>query len=125
MALRGIFGRLGLSDAASEAAGKGQKDGKLRNKIDELLHKGSGVLAHAPTENDLFAPTTVEVDGEDCLHDCEGCSTKYPAKFSIDQSKDLYGHIKAWDRHVLIATGKSDWVSDSALCGLLLMQVGE
>jgi hypothetical protein len=64
----------------------------------------------ASSETALFTPTTPEVDGDECLRDCEGCVSKLPAKFLIDESKNLYGQLKPFQRHLLVATGKSDWV---------------
>ncbi|KAK4545930.1 hypothetical protein LTR36_002494 [Oleoguttula mirabilis] len=60
----------------------------------------------------LFPRTKAEVDGEDCLHDCQSCTIHYPKKFSIDEDDKLYGEIKGWARHVIVATGKTDWVRD-------------
>ncbi|KAH8666690.1 Sucrase/ferredoxin-like-domain-containing protein [Xylariales sp. PMI_506] len=60
----------------------------------------------------LFSVTTPEVDGDDCSHDCESCHVSYPRGFKIDESDVLYGHVKGWSTHVLVATGKSDWVRD-------------
>lgn len=62
----------------------------------------------------LFTKTDPAKDGDDCLHDCEGCSVKYPRGFKIEESDVLYGNVKEWSTHVLIATGKTDWVRDSA-----------
>lgn len=63
-------------------------------------------------EDTLFPKTNPEIDGEDCLHDCESCSIKYPRKFEIDESDKLYGNINGWDTHMIVATGKTDWVRD-------------
>jgi hypothetical protein len=65
----------------------------------------------ARSDSQLFTPTTPKVDGEECLRDCEGCVSKFPAKFHIDESKHLYGNVKPFQRHLIVATGKSDWVS--------------
>lgn len=62
----------------------------------------------------LFPRVAPEVDGEDCLRDCESCSVAYPRGFKIDEGDELYGHVKGWATHVLVATGKSDWVRDVA-----------
>lgn len=62
----------------------------------------------------LFTKVDPAVDGEDCLHDCATCTVKYPAKFDIDHEDELYGHVKGWATHLLVATGKSDWVRDVA-----------
>lgn len=63
---------------------------------------------------DLFPVVDKEVDGEDCDHDCDSCAVKYPKGFKIDESDELYGFVKGWSTHVLVATGKTDWVRDVA-----------
>ncbi|KAJ5168338.1 uncharacterized protein N7482_003932 [Penicillium canariense] len=62
----------------------------------------------------LFTKPDPAVDGEECLHDCATCTVKYPAKFDIDHEDELYGQVKGWATHLLVATGKSDWVRDVA-----------
>ncbi|KAJ5297555.1 hypothetical protein PENANT_c005G00745 [Penicillium antarcticum] len=62
----------------------------------------------------LFATVDPAVDGDDCLHDCATCTVKYPAKFDIDHQDELYGQVNGWATHLLVATGKSDWVRDVA-----------
>lgn len=73
---------------------------------------GNSRTASAATE--LFPATDPAVDGDDCAHDCEGCTTKYPRGFKVEGSDRLYGHVKGWSTHVLVATGKTDWVRDVA-----------
>ncbi|PYH93019.1 hypothetical protein BO71DRAFT_382436 [Aspergillus ellipticus CBS 707.79] len=68
----------------------------------------------APSADALFPKTDPSVDGEDCLHDCTSCTVKYPAKFEVDQEDNMYGNINGWSTHVLVATGKTDWVRDVA-----------
>lgn len=63
---------------------------------------------------DLFPVVDKAVDGEDCDHDCASCSVQYPKGFKIDESDELYGFVKGWSTHVLVATGKTDWVRDVA-----------
>ena len=76
---------------------------------------GNGVhFRKAATTTALFPTVTPDVDGEDCDHDCASCTTTYPAKFSIDESDKLYGEVKGWSTHIVVATGKSDWVRDVA-----------
>ncbi|KAI4228874.1 MAG: hypothetical protein L6R36_001292 [Xanthoria steineri] len=70
-----------------------------------------GSFSKAP-EGKLFHKVDPALDGEDCDHDCESCSIKYPAKFKIDEDDKLYGHVNAWATHMLVATGKTDWVRD-------------
>lgn len=67
-----------------------------------------------PPVDKLFTKTDPAVDGDDCLHDCDGCAVKYPRGFKIDESDVLYGHVKEWSTHILVATSKTDWVRDSA-----------
>ncbi|PGG96450.1 hypothetical protein GX51_07819 [Blastomyces parvus] len=66
------------------------------------------------SEDTLFTKVNPAVDGEDCDHDCASCTIRYPAKFDIDTEDKLYGHVKGWATHLLIATGKTDWVRDVA-----------
>ncbi|MCJ1382323.1 hypothetical protein MMC17_005436 [Xylographa soralifera] len=63
-------------------------------------------------EGGLFPKVDPAVDGADCEHDCESCMIHYPAKFSIDEEEKLYGMVKGWATHMLVATGKTDWVRD-------------
>ncbi|KAK5761009.1 hypothetical protein LTS12_008857 [Elasticomyces elasticus] len=60
----------------------------------------------------LFTKTVPEIDGEDCLHDCTTCTIHYPRKFEIEEDDNFYGHINGFSRHLIIATGKTDWVRD-------------
>ncbi|KAK4081057.1 uncharacterized protein Triagg1_2589 [Trichoderma aggressivum f. europaeum] len=62
----------------------------------------------------LFARTEAEVDGDECLRDCESCAVKYPRGFKVDEEDVLYGQVKGWSTHVLVGTGKTDWVRDVA-----------
>ena len=62
----------------------------------------------------LFPKTDPAVDGEECIRDCESCTWKYPANFSIDEQDELFGNIDRWDTHLIVATGKDDWIRDVA-----------
>ena len=77
------------------------------------MGKGATTAGPAPMDK-LFTKTDPAVDGDDCLHDCDGCVVKYPRGFKIEESDLLYGHVNEWSTHVLIATSKADWVRDSA-----------
>ncbi|KAK8116113.1 hypothetical protein PG984_012615 [Apiospora sp. TS-2023a] len=66
----------------------------------------------AASARDLFPATDPTVDGDACLHDCDSCHINFPRGFKIDEADLLYGHIKGWSTHVLVATGKTDWVRD-------------
>lgn len=65
----------------------------------------------APVDQ-LFTPTNPAVDGDDCLHDCASCTIHYPRKWDIDETEKLYGHVNGWATHLIIGTGKTDWVRD-------------
>lgn len=92
--------------------------GSFKNFVSKLtqssdLSRGDGFVK-APQVTGLFPKTNPVVDGDDCLHDCDSCTIKYPAKFSIDEDATLYGHVDGWATHLLVATGKADWVRDVA-----------
>lgn len=63
------------------------------------------------SSDQLFPKTNAAVDGEECLHDCSTCTIKYPRKWSVDEDENMYGHIQGWNTHLIVATGKTDWVS--------------
>ncbi|KAI4205019.1 MAG: hypothetical protein LQ350_000646 [Teloschistes chrysophthalmus] len=71
-----------------------------------------GGFTKAPSATTLFPQVDPTIDGEDCLHDCESCTVKYPNKFKVDEEEKLYGHVNGWATHMLVATGKTDWVRD-------------
>lgn len=73
-----------------------------------------GEFSKARTFDALFPVTSAAADGEDCLHDCASCTIKYPKKFTIDETEELYGHVKGWSTHLIVGTGKTDWVRDVA-----------
>lgn len=102
---------------------------KRVNRMQALLSKGIARLtpnassadllsstgfAKAPAATVLFPTVDPSVDGDDCDHDCASCTVHYPAKFSIEEDDKLYGHVNAWSTHLVVATGKSDWVRDVA-----------
>ena len=78
------------------------------------ISKSGDAFTTAPTTTALFPAVDPAVDGDDCDHDCASCTVAYPKKFSIDEEDKLYGHVKGWQTHMLVATGKTDWVRDVA-----------
>lgn len=69
---------------------------------------------NVPSHDNLFRKVDPAVDGEECLHDCATCTIRLPSKFDVDQEDELYGHVNGWATHMLVATGKTDWVRDVA-----------
>ncbi|KAL2831258.1 Sucrase/ferredoxin-like-domain-containing protein [Aspergillus pseudoustus] len=62
-------------------------------------------------EDYIFPTVDPKEDGIDCKKDCADCTIEYPAKVKVETSRPLYGHIKQFHTHVLVATGKSDWTN--------------
>ena len=93
--------------------GKVHLPASLADKLDkshvERRHAG---FDQATSNLALFPKTDPAIDGEACLRDCEGCTANLPAKWRIDEDQVLYGQLKGWERHLVVATGKSDWVRD-------------
>ena len=99
---------------------------KFKSNMQSLLERGRSFLTPQGSSQNLSANgfTTVKaetalfpkpdpkVDGEDCLQDCSTCTVQYPKKFSIDEDDKLYGHVNGWDSHLIVGTGKTDWVRD-------------
>lgn len=67
------------------------------------------LLSLGRTSDYLLPKVDPAKDGPDCLQDCADCTTQFPSKVKVETSKPLYGHIKAFHSHVLVATGRSDW----------------
>ncbi|KAG6028398.1 hypothetical protein E4U19_001549 [Claviceps sp. Clav32 group G5] len=81
---------------------------------DNSKRSSSSSSKTASTCTDLFPKTDPSADGDDCLHDCDSCSVRYPRGFSIDEADVLYGQVKGWSTHLVIGTGKTDWTRDVA-----------
>ncbi|OJD10127.1 hypothetical protein ACJ73_09928 [Blastomyces percursus] len=58
---------------------------------------------------DLFPIVDTAVDGPDCDQDCADCTIEFPARFRVNSGRELYGSVKPFVKHVLVATGKADW----------------
>ncbi|KAL4782855.1 Sucrase/ferredoxin-like-domain-containing protein [Aspergillus varians] len=76
--------------------------------------RGPEDFVKAPLPETLFSKPDPATDGEECEHDCATCTIRYPAKFDVDQEDELYGNVNGWSTHLLVATGKTDWVRDVA-----------
>ncbi|RKF53468.1 Actin patches distal protein 1 [Erysiphe neolycopersici] len=63
------------------------------------------------TVTDLFK--SVETN-DSCDYDCNSCIVKYPKDFKVNEDDKLFGTLSEWSTHLIVATGKSDWVKDVA-----------
>lgn len=84
-----------------------------------FLRFGASLISSRPSESrnakkprDLFPPTDPTVDGDECLHDCETCTVSLPRGWKIEEGDALYGLVKGWQTHLVVATGQSDWLRD-------------
>ncbi|MCJ1230344.1 hypothetical protein MMC12_007017, partial [Toensbergia leucococca] len=96
----------------------------MASKVSSLLRRGKELLTPGASsdslgngfttapEGKLFPSVDPAIDGEDCLQDCASCTIHLPAKWEIDEDEKLYGQVKGWGTHMLVATGKTDWVRD-------------
>ncbi|OQD69867.1 hypothetical protein PENPOL_c002G05461 [Penicillium polonicum] len=66
-------------------------------------------LGRAGTNDYVFPKVHPKEDGPECLNDCTDCTIQFPSKVKIETSRPLYGEIKEFHAHVLVATGQSDW----------------
>ncbi|KAI8086273.1 Sucrase/ferredoxin-like-domain-containing protein [Halteromyces radiatus] len=81
--------------------------------MSSLLRRiGSVVISDTPSEPsidiDQIPPTTELVDCNDCTQDCYD-HPSYPSYLDIDTETELLGSMKPYGRHVMIATGVTDW----------------
>ncbi|OJD13634.1 hypothetical protein AJ78_05915 [Emergomyces pasteurianus Ep9510] len=67
---------------------------------------GNGSIEKKPAIFPIVDPT---FDGPDCDKDCADCTIKFPSRFKVNSDRELYGSIKPFVKHVLVATGKADW----------------
>lgn len=89
----------------------------LRTKVVGPTAKNNSVSVTSCSEHktgvdNLFPKVDPAIDGEECLRDCETCTIRLPKNFKIDEDDVLYGKVKPWATHVLVATGKTDWTHD-------------
>lgn len=51
----------------------------------------------------------------DCSFDCSSCSSKFPASVSIEEKDQLWNSTKEYGLHIVVASGKTDWLHDACL----------
>jgi hypothetical protein len=114
-----------VSSQAKSSRFQSSRTGKMSSAFKSILNtvqqsiSGSstpvpGTPPNSTSLNQLFPKVDPAIDGDDCDHDCSSCHVKYPKGFKIDEDDTLYGHVKGWSTHILVATGKTDWVRDVA-----------
>jgi len=84
-----------------------------------LIRRGTsffnnGKSVGTATKDTLFPTVSKEVDGEDCDHDCDHCPGYGRAfdKVGIETEGELWGGIKGFANHIIVATGETDWIRD-------------
>ena len=95
----------------TDALKKGKAFLTPRSSTESVPSKARGTFVKAP-EGQLFPKVHPAIDGEDCDKDCASCEIHLPKGFKIDEDEKLYGHVNGWATHMLVATGKTDWVKD-------------
>ena len=92
---------------------------RKKMSLQSVLQRGKAFLTPRNSSDSInqinsyiFPKVDPAIDGEDCDHDCETCEVKLPKGWKIDTEEKLYGHVGGWATHMLVATGKTDWVKD-------------
>ncbi|EER25557.1 hypothetical protein CPC735_066570 [Coccidioides posadasii C735 delta SOWgp] len=78
--------------------------------FNSLVSRARSVWGTKGNDGYIFPTVDPESDGPDCTRDCADCTIKYPSRFMTEDQRRLYGKVKPFATHVLVATGKSDWV---------------
>ncbi|KAI2622012.1 Sucrase/ferredoxin-like-domain-containing protein [Hypomontagnella submonticulosa] len=114
----------GFNEASNKIRAAMRQRGQLRRRksgtkikmaaagLMSLFGGAKRALTGSARASELFPQTRPDIDGEACTHDCENCTVKYPRHFKVEESHPLYGLIKPWSTHVIVATSKSDWKRD-------------
>ncbi|KAK9448063.1 Sucraseferredoxin-like protein [Limtongia smithiae] len=71
------------------------------------LLKKLGLRDHSSPEVGSVPLPVVPEDG--CAFECDTCTTRFPSTVKIERDDPLWGSVKPWRMHLLVATGKSDW----------------
>jgi hypothetical protein len=116
-----ILLQLGAKNQHVAARRSSKMTSSLKSFLNSAKQSISGASTPAPGTPDgntpckeLFPKVNPALDGDDCEHDCDSCTVSLPKGFKIDEDDKLYGYVKEWSTHILVATGKTDWVRDVA-----------
>ena len=92
---------------------------RKKMSLQSVLQRGKAFLTPRNSSDSInqinsyiFPKVDPAIDGEDCDHDCETCEVRLPKGWKIDTEEKLYGRVGGWATHMLVATGKTDWVKD-------------
>lgn len=92
---------------------------KMKSTFQSIISAGQNIISgtttptsEVPSATQLFPVVDPAVDGSECLQDCTTCEVHLPKGWKIDEDDDIYGQVKGWATHVVVATGKSDWKRD-------------
>ncbi|KAI8958372.1 Sucrase/ferredoxin-like-domain-containing protein [Daldinia sp. FL1419] len=111
----------GFNEASNKIRAAMRQRGQLRRRkkrvkmaagLLSLIGGARRAITGSARAAELFPQTRPDVDGDACKHDCDSCTVKYPRNFKVEESHPLYGNIKPWSTHVIVATSKSDWKRD-------------
>ncbi|KAK6332757.1 hypothetical protein TWF696_002779 [Orbilia brochopaga] len=80
--------------------------------LKRLVRSWTGSGAATPGGTPISKDNLFETIPPECDLECHSCTIKYPASFKIEEGADLWQTGKEWATHIIIATGKSDWVRD-------------
>ncbi|KAL2059409.1 hypothetical protein ABVK25_000702 [Lepraria finkii] len=90
---------------------------RKKMSLQSVLQKGKALLTPSGSSDSvnqlngfIFPKVDPAIDGEDCDHDCETCEVELPKGWKINHDEKLYGQVNGWATHMLVATGKTDWV---------------
>ncbi|KAJ6262762.1 hypothetical protein Dda_1319 [Drechslerella dactyloides] len=80
--------------------------------LKRLVRSWTGSGAATPGGTPITKDNLFDTIPPECDLECHTCTIKYPSSFKIEESTDLWQSGKEWATHIIIATGKSDWVRD-------------
>ncbi|EWC45277.1 hypothetical protein DRE_06004 [Drechslerella stenobrocha 248] len=80
--------------------------------LKRLVKSWTGSVTATPGGTPITKDNLFDTIPADCDQECHSCTIKYPANFKVEEGRDLWQTGKEWATHIIIATGKSDWVRD-------------
>jgi (2Fe-2S) ferredoxin len=87
----------------------------LKRAASSFIYPRGNTTSTAAAPDALFPIVNPSEDGDDCTHDCAACPDGYGRAFDkigVDTSDKLWGQVKKYSTHVIVATGETDWIRD-------------